>query len=64
MAKSKEFLAGNCRICNQEHRSTNGGWIINMEKKLFCYDTCFDLYLHNNKIQRDYLRELCYPSNR
>jgi len=46
MAKSKEFLAGNCRICNQEHRSTNGGWIINMEKKLFCYDTCFDLYLH------------------
>jgi hypothetical protein len=50
--KIKEFHVGNCNVCNKEHKTTNGGWIINAEKKLFCHNYCFDLYLHNNKIGR------------
>jgi len=48
--KTKEFLVGYCGICNQEHRTTNGGWIINAEKKLFCHETCFDIYINNNQL--------------
>lgn len=61
MAKKKirEFIVGNCGTCNKEHRTTNGGWIINAEKKLFCHGFCFNLYVHNATIGK-----LTNPSRR
>tara|TARA_R110001583_G_scaffold23574_3_gene86952 strand:+ start:250 stop:435 length:186 start_codon:yes stop_codon:yes gene_type:complete len=50
--KIREFIVGRCGICNQEHRTTNGGWIINAEHKLFCHKTCFDIYLNNNQLEK------------
>jgi hypothetical protein len=48
--KIKEFHVGNCNVCNKEHKTTNGGWIINAEHKLFCHGFCFDLYVDNATI--------------
>ena len=50
--KTKEFIVGTCGICNKEHRTPNGRWIINAEKKLFCHGFCFNLYVDNATIGR------------
>ena len=52
MAKKKLIIksCGNCHICNKEHMSNEGGWIINAEKLNFCHSiehSCFDIYLTN-----------------
>ena len=48
--KIKEFHVGHCNVCNKEHKTTNCGWIINAEHKLFCHGFCFDLYVDNAMI--------------
>jgi len=50
--KIKQYIAGKCDVCKHEHMTTDGGWIINAERKLFCHDNCFDLYLRTKKIER------------
>jgi predicted metal-binding protein len=50
--KIKEFHVGHCNVCNKEHKTTNGGWIINAEHKLFCHGFCFDLYVDNAMINK------------
>ena len=50
--KVREFLAGQCYICNCTHTTSNGGWIINAEKKLFCHEPCFTIYLNNKALGR------------
>jgi len=45
------YRCGFCFICNKELLSNMGGWIINAERRHFCYageDNCFDRYLQNN----------------
>lgn len=50
--KVREFIAGNCNICNHFYMANDGGWIVNAENKIFCHNYCFDLYIHNATIGR------------
>tara|TARA_R110000796_G_scaffold249373_1_gene377088 strand:+ start:423 stop:602 length:180 start_codon:yes stop_codon:yes gene_type:complete len=58
MAKKKirEFFAGKCNVCNQQYLTTDGNWIINAERKLFCHEPCFDIYVRNNQKEKYYAK--------
>ena len=51
--KDAVYNCGNCDWCGKNLFSDIGGWIVNAEKKHFCYDSlnylCFDQYIDSNK---------------
>ena len=46
--KTKSLFCGNCKECNRELMSDEGGWIVTLKKEYFCHDgkdgSCFDNY--------------------
>jgi len=45
--KQKVFICGICLVCNKDHLSNEGNWIITASKLHLCKEPCWDEYLAN-----------------
>ena len=56
-SKEQIIICGKCEVCNKELTSIMGGWIVNAEKKRFCYDgkdgSCFDKYIKEKQLMAE-----------